>query len=245
MIESRKKTIEIQDFEYVIFKGFSFTLPFKKIIIEFLRFIYYEEVDFHDDVHLAIKLLGFADKYVQHDLYERCMNFLTYNINFENAHTIFGFALQQNFPHLQGWCLKSFLNNLTVNDIYELIKQQKDHQEFSKVDPDLRDNTIRHVIKIFQKTSLDQKVFKLSEAFLIDNLNCDTIFKISNFIYGQNCKSTAKLKGILCDFAKENFQDLKDKRITRKFPRAFLEDLISCLLRSVPNIRKRPSKPQE
>jgi len=64
-------------------------------------------------------------------------------------------------------------------------------------------------------------------------------FLILNFIYGQSSQEdarrtskqeTIKLKNTLFDFGKENFQELRETQITKKFPQPFLEDLISCLV---------------
>ena len=213
----------------------AFFFPLK--ILEFLRFLYYEEVEFNDDARLAIKLLELADKYVQDDLYDKCMDFLMYNINAKNLPLVFEIAHQQNWNHLRGWCLKSLPSDLTVNDLSELVKLQY-HQGLTK-DVDLRDKTINLVIEMFQKISLDENHFSLFEDFLIDNLNTDTILTILNFIYDQSSQEdarrtskqeTIKLKNALFDFGKENFQELRETQITKKFPQPFLEDLISCLV---------------
>ena len=62
------------------------TFIFCNISIEFLRFLYYDEVEFNDN--LAFKLLAFADKYVQNGLSYKCTDFLKHHMSRENVYTI-------------------------------------------------------------------------------------------------------------------------------------------------------------
>ncbi len=64
-------------------------------------------------------------------------------------------------------------------------------------------------------------------------------------------RQIAKLKYAVCDFAKENFKELKEKRIAKKFPELYWEDLVSGLVEErskyqkkkiVKNTRKKSTK---
>ena len=249
-IQLKFKIVNIQ---YSKVNKHSLFLLFSPKMIEFLRYLYYEEIQ-EFDANLAIQLLSYSDKYLQDDLYGKCMDYLTYNINSKNVYTILDFARQGNIAPLQSWCMKFLKNNLTIDDISELIKylnQQQNGQEFAKENLELRDKAINFVIENYAKISQKEENFKLYEDFLKDNLTTNTNGIIAKFMYGQTLKGearlafqrdTANLKDSLYDFVKGNFQELKKKHITKKFPQAFWEDLVSCLIEKLHKYERKEAR---
>ena len=254
MTESRQEIIEINDCEYLPFKGlhpFLYFFCIKNPIVEFLRYIYYEEAQL--DESIAMKLLSYSDKYLQDDLSDKCMGFLTDNISSKNVYTILDFAHQENVPRLKNCCMKFLESNVTVNDLPELVKyiNQEKNRVFIQENPILRDKAINFVIENYTKIFSKEKNFKLYADFLIDNFTIDTIGRIANWLYGPLFhgetrvnfhRDLANLKDALCDFAKENFQELKEKQITKKFPAAFWEELVSCFVEQMCKSEKKVVK---
>jgi len=186
-----------------------------------------------------MELLRISDKYVQNDLYEKCSSYLKYNINPENVLPILDFACHKDLYPIQGWCIKFLKANITADNIPQVIKylnQKHDEEETIQEHLELRDKAIHFVIENSKAINLRESNLKLYEGFLIDNIQIDTIVKISDFIYNQRFEWVptqalqqvkTNVKDALFAFAKANFKELKEKQITRKLPIAFLEDLIS------------------
>jgi len=86
-----------------------------------LRFLYCNKFNF-DDGLLVFKLLDFADKYLQDDLNERCLDYLQLNINSKTALPIFEEAYARNLEKLVIWCVNHFKNNLGLANKSELIQ---------------------------------------------------------------------------------------------------------------------------
>jgi len=246
MADSMEQTIEIRDCDELVFK-------------EYLRFIYYNEI-LELDANLAIKLISYSDKYLQEDLYEKCMSFLTYNISIDNVYTILDFAREAKISPLQNWCLKFLKNNVTIDDISILIKYLKDQQqlpkseEFAKENLELKNKALYFIMENYARITQKEVSFKVYEDFLSANLTTTTNGMIAKFIYGQDLKGdarkafqkdTANLKDSLSDFVKKNFPELKKKHATRKFPEALWEDLVSCLVERLGKLEKRKIKQAE
>ena len=104
MSESKQEIIEISDCEYSIFQ-------------EFIRFLYYGEVKKDED--LAMKLFVFADKYVQNDLREKCVDFFKFNLNSDNVYKILDFTRQENLSSLKDWCLNLLKNKTNPTNVKE------------------------------------------------------------------------------------------------------------------------------
>jgi len=107
MSETRQDVIEIGDCDSLIFQ-------------EFLRFLYCDEIP--KEVDQVIKLFNIADKYLQNDLTERCMDFLKYNIILDNVYTILDFAQKEDISPLKAWCMQFLRNNLNTKNLSGLIK---------------------------------------------------------------------------------------------------------------------------
>jgi len=101
MAESRQSIIEIPDCDYLVFQ-------------EFLRFLYCYEIE--GDENLVFNLFAFADKYVQPDLNEKCLNFLKEKANPDNIYIILDFARRENISHLKSWCLNFLRSTIDASN---------------------------------------------------------------------------------------------------------------------------------
>ena len=139
---------------------------------------------------LAIKLFPFADKYVQSDLSEKCVNYLKHKINSFNVYKILDFARLQNLSLLKDWCLDLLkkINRDTIVGLVDYLNKQKD-PEFAQEDLELRNLTLAFVMNNFIEISKDQKAPPtFYEDFLIKNIAFETILDLGKFIYGHYFK---------------------------------------------------------
>jgi len=240
MIESRQQVIDIQDCEYPVFQ-------------EFLRFIYLNKVEL--DADLALKLLALSDKYLQSDLNEKCMSFLTYNLSSDNIYKILEFAREEDMSLLKDWCMKYFRNNMNRTNVSGLIKflDQEQKSEFAVDNLELKNKAFDIVIKDYVKICLEQKDdVPFYEAFLIKNVNQDTILRFAKLISPEEIQKSSlnsespqdeaisdewiiNLRTVVMNFVKENFEMLKAQRITAELPNAFFVDFSSYLIAALPN----------
>ncbi len=217
-------------------------------MIEFLKFIYYNEIQL--DAILAIKLLEFSDKYLQNDLNEKCMSYLTHNINSDNVYIILDFARQENIPHVKSWCMKFFKKNINIQNIDDLVEylSQQNNPEFARDNLELRDKALSFIIKNYQEISNDKNANRnitFYEDFLIKNITTDTIVPLANFISADiyekmmyassaskekaKCKfeqETKALRSAVFEFAQQNMKIFQAKEVAKNVSKAFLIDLV-------------------
>ncbi len=236
MSESKQETIKISDCDHVIFQ-------------EFLRFLYYGEVKPDED--LAIQLFIFADKYVQKDLREKCLDFLKSNINQDNVYKILDFARQENLSLIRDWCLnflKEKINAKNISGLVEYLNEQEENPEYAQENLELRDKAINVI------TNNYRKIFEpFYEDFLIKNLTYDTTLALVKFIsghnhnkvvrhhglHGENNKEeliekekeklkphTINLRAVLYKFVQRNLKTLTENQTAKQLPNSFLVDLL-------------------
>jgi len=225
MAESKQDVIEIKDCEYEIFK-------------EFLRWLYQATVNLND-ANQAIKLHTLADKYLQEDLREKCLNFLTSMINMENVYMILDFAHQENSTGLKNWCLKCVkdkLNVLNVAGLIEYLDRQED-SEWKENHRQFRNFAFNFILRILQKEK--KQVY---EDFLLKNVEMDTISPLIQFLghaydfseksdWGKREKEifekcTARLKEAAFRFVEGNAKVIMTRPEAKDFPHEFLRDFI-------------------
>jgi len=234
MVESRQSIIEIQDCDHLLFQ-------------ELLRYLYYGEVKKDED--LAMKLFIFADKYVQNDLREKCVDFLKETLNKDNVYKILDFARQENPPSLKEWCLNFLKNKIDIKNIAGLVEylNRQNNLEFAQENFELRRIALDVVLNNYLEISEDEKTSPtLYEDFLIKNIALDTVLDLGKFIYGHNLKTarpsptelelrnlrekiesrTVNLKLALVEFIQTNFKILHEKKIAEELPGRFLADLL-------------------
>ena len=258
MTESRETTIEINDCEFLAFQGLFYSFHFlTSIIIEFLRFLYCEEVKF--DADLAIKLIAFADKHTQDDLVDACMHFLKFNINSDNVYAILEFASQEDIPILKSLGAKFFQEKLNFEVLLELI-QHLDIPEFVQANPEVRSIATRFILKNYLKIFLEQKTnLEFYENILIRNVAMDTIVSLISFIYKESdrgqpslhpfkpnpyrdqkemmSQGTANLKIAIFNFVQKNFEKLEQEKLVSKFSKDFFIDLCSFTFKTCINLQ--------
>jgi len=139
-------------------------------------------------INRTFKLYTLADKYVQHDLQKKCLDYLTDNINIENVYEILDFAQEENTPDLKYWCLKFFEYNLNIEDIAGLIEYLLDGQEDQYFKEDRQEFiekaltfTIDKYSTIYENENGDMEFY---EDFLIKNIEMSTILPLAKFLSG-------------------------------------------------------------
>ena len=246
-----KTLLKFQIATTLAFKVFFFFVIFVDKSIEFLRFLYYGEVQ--GDENLVFKLFDLANKYVQNDLLQDCVKFLKGHINSGNVYSILHFARQENIASLSSFCL-DFLKNIDISHfdgvIEHLNKQQ--NSEFDQENLELRDQAIKRLLENgWLEFPTEQKNnMKFYVDFLIRNLNTDTLLKLSEFAFEKNYKLSEKrgpgshlmkyikeeldsledeianLRPALLEFVHQNFKELHEKMIVEKLPQPLLFHLL-------------------
>ena len=89
--------------------------------IEYLRFIYQEKA-YIENEDKAMQLYILADKYLQEDLCEECVNWLNKTLKENNVFEILKFAHEQNISKITIACLEFFQGHLDINNVAELIR---------------------------------------------------------------------------------------------------------------------------
>jgi len=234
MVETRQNVIEISDCNDLTFQ-------------EFLRWIYCNEIP--QDVHLIIKLFNLADKYLENDLTEKCLDFLKFNINADNVYAILEFARKEGIPALSEWCLQSFQNHLSSENVSKLIKYL-DHQHLEEVKSEnleLRDKALNCVMTNFKEIYREnQESFHFYENFLTSNIEIKTIEKFAKFIGNSDIQSQisenegeknefnsekviSKLADAVFDFVWKNYKIIQNKDLEFNFPKDFFLGLVSYM----------------
>jgi len=252
MAESTQKVIEIKDCEYFLFQGFYCLLSeFSHVTLEFLRFIYCDQIDLNED--LAIRLLGFSDKYLQDDLTEKCMEYLTYNLNSENVYTILDFARQENIAVLLTWCLKFIKEKINIDNVSGLMKylDSQINPEFERENLELRKRAIEAItgeyIEISKKLNYDLKFYT---DFLIRSVVVDTLPILIEWIWGGvNRKyfsteedipifeeNTVDLRRCIFEFVFENFASLKANNVFQDLANSFWVDFASYMVENASEV---------
>jgi len=189
MAESRQDLIEITDCDYVVFQ-------------EFLRWIYCEELKL--DVQLALKLLPLADKYVQNNLRDKCINILTHNINAQNIYSIFDYACQEDLSYVKSWCGKFWNNNINLKDLPQLMKYLDQKPKTKDLIGPI-DTAITAIIKNFSQICQKYKQnIQVYENFLVNMIDIHTISKLSNFVFGDSSANKSQKQ---FSYKQESFSD--------------------------------------
>ncbi len=205
--------------------------------------------------NLAIKLIQFSDKYLQDDLREKCINFLQYALTEENVYRRLELAHKENLPTLEKWCILFLKNTMEFGKIFDLVEYlNKESQEFDKNNLPLqkiaRDLVVKNYITIIVK---QKKKIGFYDEFLAKNVRINTFVKLAKLPYGENNvkvlirdnpnwedyerakkesiellkQSTANLRSALFAFARENYEQLEEKKHIEKLPKEFLEEFKS------------------
>ncbi len=226
-------------------------------MIEYLRFLYTREVRLNED--LAMKLIKLADKYVQNDLSEKCLDFLKFTIKSENAFRRFDFAFEQNLDELKDFYENYFKSNIEVKSLPDLI------QYLEKL-PEVRLSVVNFIVNKFKEVFKEYKNnWSFYEDFLIKNVDMSTISLFVNFIYwkytdkykmseeekkekkeeeeeeeeeedseaGEEIEqNTLRLNQACFDFAERNFKEIHQTGIALELPNKFLADLAILVMNS-------------
>ncbi len=202
-------------------------------MIEFLRYLYTREVELNED--LAMKLIKLADKYVQNDLSEKCLDFLKLTINSENVYKRFDFAFKQNLDELKDFCKNFLKNNLDTNSLPGLIQSL---EKLPEVKPSVVTFIVNNFDKVYEKYS---KNWPFYEDFLIENVDMSTILLFVNLIYGEHSEDeimqkTHSLHKACFDFAGRNLKEIHQKGLAYELPKKFLVDLALSAMGQLSNI---------
>ena len=213
-------------------------------MIEFLRVLYTREVRLDED--LAMKLVQLADKYVQSDLSEKCLDFLKFTINFENIYKRLEFAYEQNLDDLKNFCKNYLKRNLDAAKILDYLQFLEKNS-----DPELKVGAVSYIVNNFYTVCQEyEKKWQSFEDFLVKSVDTSTIsllVKLTNpkdsgiitttgLIYTRTGgwedldkameKRTVNLKQACLTFAQKNFRKLREKNICQEFPNSFLMELV-------------------
>ena len=122
-----------------------------------------------------------AQKNLEENLVEKCINYLSHNINGNNFYKILDFAFQENLGYLENWCLKFFQDNLNLNTVTEMIKYLDRHgdSENKKFRKQVFNFIIARFFKIETNTNRSMQVY---EDFLLENIGTHTISALVRFL---------------------------------------------------------------
>jgi len=220
MIETRQNIIEIQDCDSNVFQ-------------EFLRWIYCGKIqDLNDD--LAFKLQSFADKYLQNDLNQKCIDYLTLPMDPKNVYKILDFACRQNNHEVLNLCTTFLVQTTNLENISQVIEylNRSQHPNFAAYDHRLRDKAFDLALDAYLNSSKQQnRDLQFYEDFLITNLAINNIQMFLRFFWVDGSKSfnpfqirnepseddknclvqcARKLRNPVFNFVKENIKEVTE-----------------------------------
>ncbi len=139
-----------------------------------MQYIYQDTIN-RDDIDRTIKLYTLADKYLQEDLQEECLNFISQNINRENAYKIFDFALRENILEVQNLLSEFLQKNVNINNVIGLIESLGRHEnsEFHDVTLRIRVVTFIFILNHFFDPDEDENEKGSQQAY--ENFICENI----------------------------------------------------------------------
>jgi len=197
---------------------------------------------------LVTKLYALADKYVQEDLREKCMEFFKHIISPDNVYKILDFSRQENLSAIKSWCLNFLKNKIDGSSIYGLVDyvNKQSNPEYAQENLELRYKGLSVIVDNYFALSNDQ----IYEDFLINSINTETVGGLAKFLYGQNikidpCQSakmnieneiekererlkpvTVNLKPAVLGFVQKNLKTLHESKITKDIPHSLFVDLL-------------------
>ena len=219
-----------------------------------MRYLYTREVKLDDD--LAKKLIELADKYVQNDLSEKCVDYFNSKMSSENVYEILDFAWERSVDKLKNSCYNFLKKNIDANNISGLIQylEKLSDEDCTEDDLEAKANAVSFILNKFAKVyEKNEKNWKICEDFLIKNIEMKTISTFVNFVYWQYSEiiernkmfycglqvlkeskdsikqGTVSLKRALLDFSQRNFQEIREKNIILELPNQFLADLFESV----------------
>ncbi len=207
---------------------------------------------------LAKKLIILADKYVQNDLSEKCVDFLKLKVSSENVYETLDFAEEQNLVELKNFSSNFLMMKLDIDNLSKLIQYLSDKQDsFSEIKSFASSFIVNRFAKIHKRY---EDNWESIENFLIRNIDIGTFSLFVNFIYWKDSEiiekkkmfscekedfeeskelilqKTANLKLACFDFAKRNFKEILNKGISTDLPNKFLADLALFIMNPKPTI---------
>jgi len=164
-------------------------------------------------------------------------------------------AHKENLPTVEKWCITFLENTIDFPQVFGLIEylNKEESQEFAKNNLPLqkiaRDLVLDNYVTIIVE---QEEKIRFYDEFLAKNVKINTFVKLAKFIYGDSFKelirhnpnwkdyerakkesidllkqSTANLRSALFAFARENYEQLEEKKHIKKLPKEFLAEFKS------------------
>jgi len=205
-----------------------------------------------------------ADKYVQADLREKCLDFLTSILNMENVYTILDFAHKENLPLMKNWCLACFKNKVGEENIAGLIQylatRQEDHEFNKEISKFALNFVLDNFFEIYEKGKDNIQIY---EDFFLKSIEMKTIPRLANLLgresyilekekdwYNQERseeinnarrevirKSLPNLKEAVLSFVEENAEIIMTSKVSKGFSNEFLKDFILFTTKTLSNVK--------
>jgi len=132
-----------------------------------------------------MKFYVLADKYLQEDLCEKCLNFLTSRINMDTVYKILDFfAHEENVPQIRLWCTKLLKDKLNLQNVKRFIKYLADRQEdpeFKENNKEVRNQAINFVLENFFEINENENM-EIYEDFIMKNIDMETVSALAGFL---------------------------------------------------------------
>ncbi len=132
---------------------------------EFLRFIYYGQVELHED--LAMKLLILSDKYLQDDLKQKTLDFLLHHITVDNVYRILDFARQENLLHLKKQCIDFLccqISTMNGTPLFDYLDKPQNLEFIYNENHELRsrvaEKVLENYVQFFKKKKPNLKLYQ-------------------------------------------------------------------------------------
>ena len=130
-------------------------------------------------------MYALADKYLQEDLGEKCLDSIAHNINTDNVYKILDFAHQESLYHIKNRCLNFLKHNLHINNVSGLIEylRRQEDLEFREIIQELRLFVFTFVLKrFFDLYENENGSMQVCENFIITNIEMTTISILERFL---------------------------------------------------------------
>ncbi len=186
----------------------------------------------------AKKLFFLADKYIQDDLKDKCVNVLIHHLTPKTICEMFDFACEHNLVLLRSWCLQQFSPyQMDWSNLAKFIKclDSQKNPEDEKETKELMEKAVDRILKDFAEIEYsveNQAIAKVFENFLIKNISKENIYKFTNkftshFLRKRNEKEiiVTNVGDAVLNFVFTNYQSFEEKDLVQEFGNTFFSYL--------------------
>jgi len=170
-----------------------------------------------------------ADKYVQGDLHDKCVDALIHNLTETNVWEMLDFACEHNLPLLKDWCMKIFKNGVDFDTLEQKVQALEDQkmaeletEKYQLIEKTLFEYVFENLSTIssaIAKQSSIEEIVRFYGDFLIKRMSKQNILKyLGEFNLFEKMTS---LQDALLKFVYVNFNSAEQENLIKSSPYGF------------------------